>query len=409
MKIKTKIHKKENDLETNHSFSIPKKIQEDINEKWFHLYNWIWEKDVKISIERDFLKYISKFWAFISIILILPSIILLYIKSPIFYIYFFWWVWIINFIFLTFLIILSIKRSSILRKNSNILVTDSSVSINWKIKKLKNWKIISNENLNNIWDLFEEKLFENSNIEKTKKWFLKQVTDQLTKWFWLIMKMWRWWDRDSWKAVLLLLVLYSIYAFSLWIVYFFWILFIWLFWIFLSFINKLLLLKTGHVITNINDKFEKIDYNSKNLIIEKNNLSKLLTDAINNDWKDSLLTKINKWIQEINNHASNSVDTSITLKKDIKESKYKEMFNFSIYNSWIKKQIFIPLQQITELLEKNLNILKNTKEKIERQINSTTDQSLQWPLVANKKRIEMRISDIEKHMKKIWVYMWKLV
>jgi hypothetical protein len=98
---------------------------------------------------------------------------------------------------------------------------------------------------------------------------------------------------------------------------------------------------------------------------------------MNNDWKDSLLTKINSKIEKINNHASLSIDTSIELKKDIKKSKYKTMFNFSIYNSWIKKQIQTPLQQILELLNKNLSILKENKIKIEHQIKNTKTQSLQ--------------------------------
>jgi len=107
MLTKTKtIHEKRNDLETNHSFSIPENIKKDINEKWFHLYEWIWEQDVKQSIERDFLKLITKLWTFFSLTLIIPSIILLYIKAYlIFNFYFFWLLWIIN-IFLTIYLLL---------------------------------------------------------------------------------------------------------------------------------------------------------------------------------------------------------------------------------------------------------------------------------------------------------------
>ena len=82
MLTKTKtIVEKWNDLETNHSFSIPENIQKDINEKWFYLYNWIWEQDVKQSIERDFLKLIEKLWTFFSLTLIIPSVILLYVEA----------------------------------------------------------------------------------------------------------------------------------------------------------------------------------------------------------------------------------------------------------------------------------------------------------------------------------------
>ena len=45
----------------------------------------------------------------------------------------------------------------------------------------------------------------------------------------------------------------------------------------------------------------------------------------------------------INNQASKAVGQSIDLKKLIEKSKYTQMFNFSIYNSWIKKQILSQL------------------------------------------------------------------
>jgi len=61
----------------------------------------------------------------------------------------------------------------------------------------------------------------------------------------------------------------------------------------LSIINKKLLLISGHEITTINNYFENIDENSKELVKGKNYLSNLLKNAINNDWEDSLLTKIN--------------------------------------------------------------------------------------------------------------------
>ena len=402
-----KIKQEKNDLETNHSFSIPKNIQKDINEKWFHLYNWIWEQDVKQSIERDFLKLIEKLWTFFSLILIIPSVILLYIKAySVFNLYFFWVLWVINIFLIIYLIWVAIKRSSILRKNSQILITDSSISINWKIKKLENNKITSNYNLNNIWKIFEEKLFWESNIHKTKKSFKEQVIKQITNWYSKIWRMWRW---KNWIQVMLLLwALYTIYALSLWFIYLFWIFFIWIFWNIVSFVNKQILLSTWHEITTINNHFENIDKNSKELIKEKNKLSTLLENAMKNDWKDSLLTKINSWIKNINNNASNSVNTSIKLKTTIEKSKYNKMFNFTIYNTWIKKQILTPIEQIKKLLNTNLDKLIETFDLIEIQIKDTTDESLKWPLTANKLRLKKKIFDIKNHIKAMDIYINKL-
>jgi hypothetical protein len=409
MLTKTKtINEEKNDLNTNHSFSIPENIKKDISEKWFYMYNWIWEKDVKQSIERDFLKIIKSVWPVVSIILLLPATFLMIAGAiPVWIIYFFSALALINFVLLLYLGVLSIIRSNILRKNAYVLMTDSSISVNWKIKKLNEFDI--NElDIKKISDTFEEDIFNISRIETTKKWFFDQVLWQIWDWYSKIFKFTSWRSKNSWQIMIVWLGLYTVYAFSLWLIYFVWIFFVWIFWNILSVINKKIMLISWHEITSINSNFENIDSSSKNLLKEKNNLSNLLGEAMQNDWKDSLLTKINSWIENINKNASYAVDTSIKLKKKIKESIYKEMFNFWIYNSWIKKEILVPLFQIIALLEKNLNILKEQNISITEQIKVTPDPSLSWPLVASKTRIEMRIVEIEKHISSINGYIEKL-
>lgn len=400
-----------NDLEINHSFTIPENIQNTINDRWFYMYQWIWANDVKASIERDFLKYIEKYWTIIAVLFVIPCALLFFAWNTILFIFFvIWFLLIINFIFIFILWILAIKRSSILRKNAYVLLTDSSVSLNWKIEKFKNNKLINWDNkIQEITNLFEEEIFKESNIEKTKKWFLKQVMDSFWKWYSTIFRLWKNSNsKNSWQLILVLIALYTVYALSLGIIYFFWIFFIWIFWIILNIINKKILLISGHKITSINQNFEYIDEYSNKLIIEKDNLWIQLKEAINNDWKDWLLTKINSWLENINKYADNSIKTNLKLKQEIIDSQYKDMFNFSIYNWWIKKQILTPLVQIFELLEKNLNILNENKISITRQIKDTTDPSLSGPLVASKTRIEMKIEELEKHKSMIKIYIDKL-
>lgn len=409
--IEDKIEKV-NDLKINHSFSIPKEIQDDINEKWFYLYNWIWEQDVKESIERDFLKLIDKIGIALSIALIGPSIVFLLLEFILgFYIYFFWFLLILNIYFLYYLTNLAIKRSSILRKNYQVLITDSAISINWKIRDLEENKIISNSNLNNIWTLFEEELFAKSNISNSKKWLKDKVTKQLLSWYWKILKLSsntssR--NRNQWGWIMILFALYTIYIASLAFIYLFWIFFIAIFWKVLSIINKKILLIRGHEVTTINNNFKKIDKQSLLLIKEKNNLTILLNQANKSEWKDSLLTKINSWIKKINESASVSIDVSIKLKQNIQKSEYKKMFNFSIYNSWIKKQIYIPLKQISDLLQKNLDKLNENKISIEKEIIKTIDESFKWPLIASKTRTIIMIQDVEKHILNMNTYINKL-
>ena len=118
-----------NDLETNHFFSIPENIRKDINNKWFFLYEWIWTQDVKLSIERDFLKSINTFWVPLVLLFIIPGAISYFIWWTFFLLYSFWFLWIINIVFVIFLILISINRSLILGKNAYILLTTTHISI----------------------------------------------------------------------------------------------------------------------------------------------------------------------------------------------------------------------------------------------------------------------------------------
>ena len=115
-----------------------------------------------------------------------------------------------------------------------------------------------------------------------------------------------------------------------------------------------------------------------------------------------------KIIKKINKNASLAVNNSLELKQKIQKSRYKKMFNFNIYNSWIKKQILTPLEQIKDLLNSNLIKLQETLKLITIQIKETTDNSLSWPLTANKLRLEKKIVDIENHMKAMDIYINKL-
>jgi hypothetical protein len=53
------------------------------------------------------------------------------------------------------------------------------------------------------------------------------------------------------------------------------------------------------------------------------------------------------------------------------------MFRFQVYNSWIKKQISTPLQDILALLESSRDTLLLTQENITDQITQTVKPELQ--------------------------------
>jgi len=53
--MKTRLRETHSQSEAQ-TLHIPKKLREDIENKGFHLYKWISPDEVKLSIQRDFLK-----------------------------------------------------------------------------------------------------------------------------------------------------------------------------------------------------------------------------------------------------------------------------------------------------------------------------------------------------------------
>lgn len=412
MKTKTLENKKveKNDLETNHFISIPEEIKKEINNKWFYVYNWIWNQDVKHSIQRDFLKTIwSTAIQVLSAIFIFISAIIWYSSWTIISLFFLWGLAITIILFIIYLSFLSIKRSNDLRKNWYVVLTNTHSSINWNIVKLTDNKVILDKKQNKISDLYEEKLFWKSWLKESKKSLFKDIVSTLWVWFKKILSIWSGRNsKNSGQIIIILLALYLLYILSIWIIYLIWIFFVWIFSIFISIINKKILLASWHEVTIIQNHFEEIDNSSRNLIKQKTHLSWLLNEAMKNDWRDSLLIKINKDLENINKSAEISIKESLSLKDEIKTSKYNEIFDFSIYNSWIKKEVKTPLIEIRELLELNLNKLKSNLIDIDKKLENTSDPSMSWPLQASKTRTNMRIEEISKHISAMNLYIDKL-
>lgn len=404
MSLNTKIRKEK----SNEAIIIPEDIQKIISQRGFYLYEWIWNKDFKESIERDFLQLLSEYWLIWAAFLILPITIAIFLEIDFTMTIFFILIGVINIFFIWYLLYISIIRSTILRKNNQVLITDSSISVNGKISKLYKWEIVNRKNIKEITFLFEEKLFSKSNISHSKKKMKMSLFDELKEWYSYMSKKMTWTWKNWQQLIVLFLGLYTIYVISVGFIYFIWIALIWIFWIIISIINKKILLITGHEITTINNSFENIDEYSKKLETQKDELIQLLADAKNNDWKDSLLTKINSGIEIINNQANKAVNQSIDLKKWIEKSKYSEMFNFWIYNSWIKKQILIPLEEIHKLLVQNINLLERQVSEIDIQLDIELDSSKKWALSMSKTRSIMRSEEIKKHIENMEVYIEKL-
>ncbi len=110
----------------------------------------------------------------------------------------------------------------------------------------------------------------------------------------------------------------------------------------------------------------------------------------------------------MNKNAEKAVNQVLKLREQITTSKYSEMFNFSIYNGWIKKQLLIPLKEIKHLLTLNTLSLQNSKEQINSQLQIETTPTKAALLTASKVRVNMRIQEIKKHIESMDMYIDKL-
>lgn len=373
---------------------IPDKIQEKINERWFYLYSFITPKEVKSSIERDYLKILST----IALPLWAVSIVLWIIMFPLFLAT----IWITFTVIILYLIIISIKRSITLNHISNVVLTDKAISIWWKIIKNEEFDKQKHQ-IEKYEKEFDEKLFEESKLWNVGFSLLNEVINKVWKLFWWIIE-----HSDNAKATVFLVLLAIVYVWIISWVYFIWIFIIWIFGLFIMLINKAILKVTWHKIFYINDLFNKIDYSSNILVESKNILSLSLLNALENKWQDWLLNDINKWIKQVNYEANISIQNIFKLRKTLEKSEYKDIFNFEIYNNWIKKQIIEPLEEIKNLLKKNIEIINKTIEELKNQINNTEQVSLKTPMELQKIRLEKQKEEFLKYSDLINNYIEKL-
>ena len=103
--------------------------------------------------------------------------------------------------------------------------------------------------------------------------------------------------------------------------------------------------------------FSKIDASSEILHTSSKDTLSLLTEAERNAWAENLSGKIQKSLILLSDTASLATDDTMKLRKLLKSSKYKDLFNFVKYGNWIKKQILEPIDDILDLLRKNHTML----------------------------------------------------
>ena len=387
-------------------YKTPENIQKEINEKWFFVYNWIDEKEIKTSIQIDFLEKL--YYASLPILIIFGAIWFFVQSSSKLLILTIWWlIGFLSIIMIIYLIIISIKITLKAWKISHLIITNKYFSINKKILELQDWnKIILDKETQKIWETFHEELFKNSELKEKKDLVFKSLIKKSEENFYTILKFAE--DIDK-RLVSLVYIIFGAFWVASFLIYIVWIFFAAILWIFINFaIRKYLIFKWNKIL-KINEDFKEIEKFSLNLINEKEILQKNLFEASENEWKDGLLLKINSWIEKVNKNANNSVNKNLELIKELKTSDFDKIFDYNLYNSWLKKQISTPIIWIIGLLEKNIKVLDNQIFENEKIVQNTENINNQNQIIFSIERLKSRKNEIEKHIFTMKSYLEKLI
>lgn len=83
-----------------------------------------------------------------------------------------------------------------------------------------------------------------------------------------------------------------------------------------------------------------------------------LSNAQTNKWSDNLSGNIADSIIDVNTYANMSVQKTLLLRRLLESSSYSKIFNFPLFESWIRDRVLQPINEIIILLENNQEILQ---------------------------------------------------
>jgi len=155
---------------------------------------------------------------------------------------------------------------------------------------------------------------------------------------------------------------------------------------------------TEHTIQSL---FHDIMGASIRLKAEKKQSITLLTQAGRNEWLDNLSGKLQDSFEEVNQMAELATKKSITLRKTLEDSQYRDIFNFGKYDQWIKTQILAPIQEILDILRKNKITILETMDEMESTATKKMGDNFwgdtgQKALGAQKVRFEVQVQSIDR-------------
>jgi hypothetical protein len=376
---------------------LPDEINNQVNERGFHLYEWISSDELKMTLEKDYLNIVKTMSIPLAIIAAIAgfiwfawgpagTIIAVLGVLGVFYTI----VWFI--LFIRFL-----HRSYIYTRSANVVITDNHF-VSWGNIMEQSDRESVLKKFEKIETIFDEPFLGESRLEEKKSKAKTELFENLKEvafgWWKILQQVWR--SKDSGGIVVVVLLVGFLYAAMMAIVYFIGIFFISVFGRLFSWLAHQYLLMTSNTEHRIQTLFWEIQKDSDSLKTWQKNTVTLLNEAWRNEWKENLSGKIWESLEFINSLASNATDNSIKLRKTLESSEYKNIFNFIKYGSWIKTQILEPIQSILDLIQKNKKNLNTTITDIEEQIKVTSESHLRWPLQLQKDRLITQVQSFEK-------------
>ena len=154
--------------------------------------------------------------------------------------------------------------------------------------------------------------------------------------------------------------------------------------------------------------FSQIYESSLGLQEAKKTSISLLTEAGQNEWAESLSSRLTDSFELMGKKSELATDDAIELRKLLESSRYKDIFNFVKYGNWIRTQVLVPIEEIHALLTSHHATLTDTVLSLDTQIRATQEPSLQKPLVLQKERIKIQLESMERVMRMLEGYKEKL-
>jgi len=325
------------------------KILNELNEKWFSVYNYISLKELILTSRKDFLNILSKInipFAIVSIILWVIS----YYSS--FWFLLFGFLFVIYFIIFLIIFIKLLFRTKLFLYVSDVVYTKTGLMISDDFLYYKKDKDKIELKLEKYEQIFNEYLSKPSNLEEIISKKKKEVLDWSLKKSWKITEFLSDLSRSKewWQMAIAILFSTVIYIISLYVFYYIWYFFMLILSNIYLFFLKLILSFRDKIELKIKKKTLEIDEK-----LDKMNLIyKVLKNKLDN-FKNWEISNIWEFVEDKFWDFYGQIDLVLkdikVLKILIEKSKYKDVIDFYLFKKYLKKNFNKPVQEMISLLE----------------------------------------------------------